>query len=117
MQTLKWEYYPLVAQNTLTRAFIEELAQVRRSPSTVDNYSRDLEDFLQALVEVPFPAVLEADETLIARYLDSLWNRPARRGSGHKLSREHVTFLEHDTSSREYGSTLLRLVHSGPKAP
>ncbi len=27
MQTLKWEYYPLVAQNTLTRAFIEELAQ------------------------------------------------------------------------------------------
>ncbi len=24
MQTLKWEYYPLVAQNTLTRAFIEE---------------------------------------------------------------------------------------------
>ncbi len=93
MQTVKWEYYPLVAQNTLTRAFIEELAQVRRSPSTVDNYSRDLEDFLQALVEVPFPAVLEADETLIARYLDSLWNRPARRGSGHKLSREHVTYI------------------------
>jgi len=91
MQTVKWEYYPLVAQNTLTRAFIEELAQVRRSPSTVDNYSRDLEDFLQALVEVPFSAVLEANETLIARYLDSLWNRPARRGSGHKLSREHVT--------------------------
>src|SRR5712692_4426209 len=93
MQTVKWEYYPLVALNTLTRAFVEELAQVRRSPSTVDNYSRDLEDFLQALVDVPFPAVLEADETLIARYLDSLWNRPARRGSGHKLSREHVTLV------------------------
>ena len=93
MQTLKWEYYPLVAQNTLTRAFIEELAQVRRSPSTVDNYSRDLEDFLQALVEVPFPAVLEADETLIVRYIDGLWNRPAHRGSGHKFSKERVTSI------------------------
>ncbi len=29
MQTIKWEHYPQVAQNRATRAFIEELAQVR----------------------------------------------------------------------------------------
>ena len=40
MQTVRWEFYPLVAHNALTRAFIEELAQVRRSSSTIDNYSR-----------------------------------------------------------------------------
>lgn len=93
MQTIQWEHYPLVAQNTLTRTFIEELAQVRKSPSTIDNYSRDLEDFLQATIETPFSIVLEADETLIARYLDGLWSRPARRGSGHKSSRDKITHI------------------------
>jgi len=93
MQTIRWEYYPLVAHNSVTRAFIEELAQVRRSPSTIDNYSRDLEDFLQAFTDIPFPAVLEADESQIARYIDSLWSRPAHRGSGHKSSRDKITYL------------------------
>jgi len=55
MQTVRWEFYPLVAHNAVTRAFIEELAQVRRSSSTIDNYSRDLEDFLQAFTDLPFP--------------------------------------------------------------
>jgi len=93
MQIVKWEHYPLVTHNPLTRAFIEELAQVRKSPSTIDNYSRDLEDFLQATAEIPFSTVLEADETLIAGYLDGLWSRPARRGSGHTSSREQITYV------------------------
>jgi site-specific recombinase XerC len=93
MQTVKWEHYSLVAHNTLTRTFIEELAQMRRSPSTIDNYSRDLEDFLQATAEIPFATVLEADETFIARYLDGLWSRPAHRNSGHKSSREKITYV------------------------
>ena len=91
MQTVRWELYPLVASNPVTRAFIEELAQVRKSPSTIDNYSRDLEDFLQASTDTPFSTLLEADERLIARYVDGLWSRPARRGSGQKSPREKVT--------------------------
>src|SRR6266513_922944 len=93
MQTIKWEHYPQVAQNRATRAFIEELAQVRKSPSTLDNYGRDLEDFLQAVSAIPFENVLEADETLIAHYVDGLWSRPARRGSGHQTSRDKITYL------------------------
>src|SRR6266699_1535218 len=93
IQTIRWEYYPLVAYNSVTRAFIEELAQVRRSPSTIDNYSRDLEDFLRAFTDIPFPAVLEADESQIACYVDSLWSRPAHRGSGHKSSRDKITYV------------------------
>lgn len=93
MQTIKWEHYPQVAQNRATRAFIEELAQVHKSPSTLDNYSRDLEDFLQAVATIPFDDVLEADETLIAQYVDGLWSRPARRGSGHQTSRDKITYV------------------------
>ena len=107
MQTVKWELYPLVAHNAVTRAFIEELAQVRRSSSTIDNYSRDLEDFLQAFTDLPFPAVLEANESRIARYVDGLWSRPARRGSGHTSSRENITYV---TGSKLALNTIRRRV-------
>ncbi len=107
MQTVQWELYPQVAHNPATRAFIEELAQVRKSPSTIDNYSRDLEDFLQAVSEIPFSDVLEADETLIARYVDGLWSRPARRGSGHTSSRDKITYV---TGSKLSLNTIRRRV-------
>lgn len=93
MQNVRWELYPLVARNPVTCAFIEELAQVRKSPSTIDNYSRDLEDFLQANTSIPFATLLEADESQIARYVDGLWSRPARRGSGHKSTKEKITYM------------------------
>lgn len=93
MQTVRWEFYPRVSANPATRAFIEELAQVRKSPSTIDNYSRDLEDFLQASTDLPFSALLEVDESYIARYVDGLWSRPARRGSGYTLAKEKKTYL------------------------
>lgn len=91
MQNVRWERCPLVSENLVTRAFIEELAQVRKSPSTIDNYSRDLDDFLQAHTGIPFATLLEADESQIARYVDGLWSRPARRRSGHKSAQEKIT--------------------------
>lgn len=93
MQTVRWELYPLVSENPVTRAFIEELAQVHKSPSTIDNYSRDLEDFLQVSTGIPFSTLLEADESQIARYVDGLWSRPARRGSGHLSAKKKITCL------------------------
>ena len=65
-------------------AFVEQLAKERKSPSTIENYARDLNDFLSAFPTIPFFALLEADETHIAHYVDWLWTRDARRGSGHK---------------------------------
>lgn len=103
MQTVRWEFYPLVAHNSVTRAFIEELAQVRRSSSTIDNYSRDLEDFLQAFTDLPFSAVLEADESQIARYVDGLWSRPARRGS---VDPPQVTTSDADPSDGQWSGAV-----------
>lgn len=80
MQNVRWELYPHVSENLITRTFIEELAQVRKSPSTIDNYSRDLDDFLQANAGIPFSQLLEIGESQIVHYVDGLWSRPARRG-------------------------------------
>jgi integrase/recombinase XerD len=107
MQTVRWELYPLVSANPVTRAFIEELAQVRKSPSTIDNYSRDLDDFLQAHADISFPTLLEADEAQIAHYVDGLWSRPARRGSGHKSARKKLTYI---TGSKLALNTIRRRV-------
>lgn len=107
MQTVRWELYPLVSENPVTRAFIEELAQMRKSPSTIDNYSRDLDDFLQANTDMSFPALLEADEGQIVRYIDTLWNRPVRRGSGHKSAKDKIT---HITGSKLALNTIRRRV-------
>src|SRR6266568_3949567 len=73
MSEINWSCCSLVAQNPLTRAFIEQLAKERKARSTIENYSRDLNDFLSAFPELPFSELLEADEGRIADYVDWLW--------------------------------------------
>src|SRR5258708_4176418 len=107
MQTINWACCPLVQENPLMRAFIEQLARERKSPSTIENYSRDLNDFLSAFPDVPFPDLLEADETQIAHYVDWLWTRDARRGSGHKADRSNITYL---TGSKLAPTTIRRRI-------
>ena len=63
MQDIHWNCCPLVAQNPITRAFIEQMAKERKSKSTIENYSRDLNDFLTAFADTPFADLLEADES------------------------------------------------------
>lgn len=107
MFEMNWTYYPLVAQNTTTRAFIEQLIKERKSPSTIENYARDLNDFLSAFPNIPFPDLLEADETQIAHYVDWLWTRDAQRGSGHKADRRNITYL---TGSKLAPTTIRRRI-------
>ncbi len=107
MSDMNWVCCPLVAQNPTTRAFIEQLIKERKSPSTIENYSRDLNDFLSAFPDVPFPDLLEADETQIAHYVDWLWARDARRGSGYKGDRSNITYL---TGSKLAPTTIRRRI-------
>ncbi len=95
MNTLEidWSCCPLVAQNPITRAFIEQLAKERKAPSTIENYSRDLNDFLSAFPEVPFAQLLEADEEHIADYVDWLFKRQAKRGDGQPSARSTITYI------------------------
>ena len=107
MQTIRWDYCPLVAQNPVMRAFIEQIAKERKSASTIENYSRDLNDFLAAFPDTPFSELLEADESQIADYVDWLWTRNARRGSGKSANREHITYL---TNSKLAPATIRRRI-------
>ena len=53
MSDVNWGCCPLVAQTPTMRAFIEQLAKERKAQSTIENYSRDLNDFLSAFPEIP----------------------------------------------------------------
>jgi hypothetical protein len=92
MQAMNWTCCPLVAQNAVTRAFIEQLAKERKAPSTLENYSRDLDDFLSAFPDTPFSELLEANEGQIADYVDWLWKREAKPGVGRRTDRRKITY-------------------------
>jgi len=86
MSDVNWGCCPLVAQTPLVRAFIEQLAKERKARSTIENYSRNLNDFLLAFPELPFSELLEADENCIADYVDWLWKREAQRSDRSKIT-------------------------------
>jgi len=86
MSEVNWGCCPLVAQTPIMRAFIEQLAKERKAQSTIENYSRDLNDFLLAFPELPFSELLEADENCIADYVDWLWKRDAQRSDRSKIT-------------------------------
>jgi site-specific recombinase XerD len=90
---IDWTCCPLVAQNPIIRAFIEQLAKERKAPSTIENYSRDLNDFLAAFPQVPFAQLLEADEETIADYVDWLFQRPAQHAAGQPSARDNITYI------------------------
>ncbi len=87
------------------RAFIEQLVKERKAQSTIENYSRDLNDFLSAFPEIPFSELLEADESCIADYVDWLWKREAQRGNGQPSDRSKIMYL---TGSKLAPATIRR---------
>ena len=94
MQEINWNCCPLVAQNPITRAFIEQMAKEQKSRSTIENYSRDLNDFLSAFPDIPFSELIEADESRIADYVDWLWKREAKQRAGQQgdRSKDYLRF-------------------------
>jgi site-specific recombinase XerD len=107
MSAVNWSCCPLVAQTPIMSAFIEQQVRERKAQSTIENYSRDLNDFLAAFPERPFSALLEADESCIADYVDWLWNRDAHRGNGPPAARSKITYL---TGSKLAPATIRRHV-------
>jgi len=93
MQEINWNCCPLVAQNPITRAFIEQMAKEQKSRSTIENYSRDLNDFLSAFPDIPFSELIEADESSIADYVDWLWKREAKQRAGQQGDRSKITYV------------------------
>src|SRR5260370_36918744 len=93
MSEINWSWAPLVAQNPTMRAFMEQLVKERKASSTIENYCRDLNDFLAAFPEIPFSELLEADESCIADYVDWLWKRDDQQRKGQRSDRSRITHL------------------------
>lgn len=107
MPEINRDWCPLVAQNPIVQAFIEQMAKERKSQSTIENYSRDLNDFLSAFPDIPFSELLEADESRIADYVDWLWRREPRQGSGQPSDRSKILYT---SGSRLAPATIRRRV-------
>ena len=69
------------------------MAKEQKSRSTIENYSRDLNDFLSAFPDIPFSELIEADESRIADYVDWLWKREAKQRAGQQGDRSKITYV------------------------
>lgn len=79
MQEIHWQYYPHVAENPITRAFIESQAKRQKRPKTIDAYARNIEDLIRAFAESGVQDLIEAGSGDIDTYIDWLSQRtPAR---------------------------------------
>src|SRR5258707_14603956 len=107
MQEINWNCCPLVAQNPITRAFLEPMAKEHKTRSTIENYSRDLNDFLSAFLDISFSELLEADESRIADYVDWLWKREAKQRAGQQRDRSKIP---HTSGSKLAPATIRRSI-------
>src|SRR5712692_991181 len=75
MNEVRWEFYPLVAQTTTARTWLELQQRLQLAPKTIDAYGRGLNDFLA------FCGKHEISPTTITRehvamYVQDLAHRP-----------------------------------------
>src|SRR5260370_7573797 len=80
MQEIQWRYYPHVAENPITRSFIESQVKRQKRPKTIDAYARNLEDLMQAFVHLDLSDLIEATPDQIETYLEYLsYRAPVRQ--------------------------------------
>lgn len=80
MQEIQWRYYPHVAENPITRSFIESQVKRQKRPKTIDAYARNMEDLMQAFVHLELSDLIEATPDHIETYLEYLYYRaPVRQ--------------------------------------
>lgn len=108
-QAVRWEHYPLVANHSATRTFIERLVLKGKRPKTIDAYARAIEDLLAYFTTADPSRVLEADEADLDGYLASLKNRgPKKRGRGGMI--EDATKIRYLTGRKLSENTIAQRI-------
>jgi integrase/recombinase XerD len=77
---VRWEYYPLVAQNELARRWLQTQAHLQLRPNTIDAYGRALNDYL-AFSSSQHITPERATREQIALYVHDLASRPNPKGA------------------------------------
>lgn len=105
MTEVRWEQYPLVAQNALARNWLQRQAYLQLAPNTVDAYGRCLNDYLNFCAAQNIqPEAVTRD--LVALYVQDLAHRPNPKGAK-ILSIESGRGLSNSTMQQRI--TVLRL--------
>jgi len=105
MTEVRWEQYPLVAQNALARNWLQRQAYLQLAPNTVDAYGRCLNDYLGFCASQNVqPEAVTRD--LVALYVQDLAHRPNLKGAN-ILSIESGRGLSNSTMQQRI--TVLRL--------
>jgi len=80
MDTIRWPFYPLVAQDEMARAWLQIQANLQLSPKTIDAYGRGLNDYLGFCAgHQAIPATIRREQ--FALYVQDLATRPNPRGT------------------------------------
>ena len=77
---IRWDRYPAVAEHAMARRWVESQVLLGMAPSTVDAYSRAIQDFL-AFCEQAVVLATEATRDDIAHYVGDLRRRPSPYGA------------------------------------
>lgn len=79
MGNIRWEFYPLVAQNEHGRTWLTIQANMQLAPNTIDAYGRGLNDYLGFCIRQNVrPEVVTREH--IALYVQDLASRPNPKG-------------------------------------
>ena len=81
MADVRWERFPLVAQDPHARSWLAIQANLGLALNTIDAYGRALEDYLRFAVRGGI-APAAASRADVARYVGDLTTRPSPRGAG-----------------------------------
>ncbi len=80
MTDIRWEHYPLVAQQEHTRNWLQIQGNLQLRPKTIDAYGRSLNDFLAFCEKARVvPETITRDQ--VALYVHDLAMRPNPRGN------------------------------------
>jgi site-specific recombinase XerD len=80
MHDIRWEHYPLVANDELAHSWLQLQMLLQLAPSTIDAYGRCLNDYLAFCIkEQTTPSTLTREH--IASYVHDLATRPHPKGS------------------------------------
>ncbi len=91
MYEINWEWCPRVAMHEMTRNFLLSQARLQKAKQTLEAYGRDLDDFLEAFADMPFGDLIEADSGQLELYIDGLYNRSPKQGSGSQSNITRIT--------------------------
>jgi integrase/recombinase XerD len=106
---VRWEHYPLVAEHSEARAFVERLVLKGKRPKTVDAYARAIEDLLAYFSRIDPARVLEANEADLDGYIASLkLRKPKKRGRRGMI--EDETKIRYLTGRSLSGNTIAQRI-------